>query len=134
MPRSERTQEAKILDFFRSTDLPIAGLVLGLCKDVVGERLKKSKEARERQLHRDPPPTEAHAAAVTLARVKVAKVKKAKTTKAKKHKGPRAMQAAAPRAETEPALPLETGGSADPLADQQDWEELAEPEYAGVDE
>ena len=48
MPRSAVSPAGKVLAFFNSTDLPMAGLVLGLAQDAVRERERRSSDAKAR--------------------------------------------------------------------------------------
>lgn len=48
MPRIERSKESAIVEFFRTADLTIAVVVMGLCKDALKERTTKSDEAKAR--------------------------------------------------------------------------------------
>ena len=100
MPRSEQSAAGRMIDFFRSADLPPAALVLGLCQDEVRARRQKSAAAKARAQATGPSPV---AVAAPAATPKVARIKKAKGKK----RGPKARTAPTPPAET--PLPLEEG-------------------------
>jgi hypothetical protein len=55
MPRSTQSRESGIVNYFKSADLAIAQVVLGLATDAVKERKAKSSEARERALKSQAP-------------------------------------------------------------------------------
>lgn len=50
MPRATKSSESQILNYFRTTPLAVAALVLGLAKDAVRERQAVSEEAKARAL------------------------------------------------------------------------------------
>lgn len=75
MPRSQQSAAGKIVEFFRGVPLETAELVLGLCKDAVGERKQKSRDAKARALQG---PAPAAAPAKTVGKKKTAKKRKAR--------------------------------------------------------
>lgn len=102
MPRSETSAAGRVVAFFRSTELPIAELVLGMCQDAVRERKQKSEKARARA-------TAVPASLGTLAVPPTAgkvKAKKAKAKKSHKKKPPAGVPAASA---AEPGLPMDDG-------------------------
>lgn len=86
MPRSHRSPAAKVLDFFTTTDLPSADLVLSLAQDTLRARHQRSLEAKARATTRHASPTPAFSAAPPVTRVqkrkatKVAHKRKARAT------------------------------------------------------
>lgn len=50
MPRSQQSRESGIISYFKTAELPIAEVVLGLAKEAVAERKARSTEARDRAL------------------------------------------------------------------------------------
>lgn len=48
MPRAEQSKAAQIVNFFRTSQIDVAGMVLGLCQDAVRERKQRSADAKAR--------------------------------------------------------------------------------------
>lgn len=48
MPRAEQSKAAQIVNFFRTSQIDVAAMVLGLCQDAVRERKQKSADAKAR--------------------------------------------------------------------------------------
>lgn len=108
MPRAQLSAPGRIVDFFRTSDLQNATLVLDLCKDAVRERLTRSQKAKDKaQESRQTVGGPAPAAPVAQAGPKKVAKKKAKA-KARKSATPRsAVTAPSVGVEEEPPLPLD---------------------------
>ncbi len=85
MPRASQSRESGIVNYFKTAELPIAKIVLGLAKDAVAERTAKSSEARERALKAHAPKPKAKDPVSALSTpVAAPKAKKRRKKRAKK--------------------------------------------------
>jgi len=56
MPRSAMSGPGRIVNYFRTAELPVAVLVLDLCRDAVTERTHRSRMAKARATTSPEPP------------------------------------------------------------------------------
>lgn len=103
MPKNQISPAGRIVEFFKTTPLETADLVLGLCKDEVNTRKQKSRDAKARAAA--PAGETATGASAAAAPAKKAKAsKKAKGPKKSHHKK---KHPAPPASAVEPGLPLD---------------------------
>lgn len=90
MPRTTQSRESGIVNYFKTAELAIALVVLGLAKDAVAERQTRSKEAKARAQATAAPAPRAVAPPVRSADgvSRPAKTKKRKARKARKARKP----------------------------------------------
>lgn len=104
MPRAQQSPAGRIVEFFRTSPLETAELVLGLCRDAVSARRQKSTKAKARATK----PAESTSTATPAAAPRKAKAKPAKKTRKARTRRSSAVN--------EPPLPMElndTGESGD---------------------
>lgn len=85
MPRPQISTAGRIVEFFKTSPLETADLVLGLCKDEVSTRQQKSRDAKARAAA---PASVAGPAAVATKKAKGAKKVKAAVKKSHHKKKP----------------------------------------------
>ena len=94
MPRQTQSEPARIVGYFRKSPIEVAEMVLGLCKDAVGERKALSTAAKKRAKKAQKPAAAPVTASSASTPAPARKVKAAKPRKARKSKGQAPVQSA----------------------------------------